>query len=64
MPLRYSTADPKVRHLDEISMAQYLREEGWHDDRLGWLVDYACRDDYGSTAAQVSAWAGIHLLCL
>ena len=60
MPLRYSTADPKVRRLDEISMAQYLREEGWHDDRLGWLVDYACRDDYGSTAAQVSAWAGIH----
>ena len=60
MPLRYSTADVKVRRLDQISMAQYLREEGWQDDRLRWLVDYACRDDYGSTAAQVSAWAGIH----
>ena len=60
MPLRYSTADSRVRRLDQISMAQYLREEGWHDERLGWLVDYACRDDYGSTAAQVSAWAGIH----
>ena len=60
MPLRYSTADVRVRRLDQISMAQYLREEGWHDDRLRWLVDYACRDDYGSTAAQVSAWAGIH----
>ncbi len=60
MPLRYSTSDVRVRRLDQISMAQYLREEGWHDDRLRWLVDYACRDDYGSTAAQVSAWAGIH----
>ena len=60
MPLRYSTADSRVRRLDQISMAQYLREEGWHDERLGWLVNYACRDDYGSTAAQVSAWAGIH----
>ena len=60
MPLRYSTADVRVRRLDQISMAQYLREEGWHDERLRWLVDYACRDDYGSTAAQVSAWAGIH----
>ncbi len=59
-PLRYSTADSRVRRLDQISMAQYLREEGWHDDRLRWLVNYACRDDYGSTAAQVSAWAGIH----
>ncbi len=60
LPMRYSTADVRVRRLDQISMAQYLREEGWHDDRLRWLVDYACRDDYGSTAAQVSAWAGIH----
>ena len=60
LPMRYSTADVRVRRLDQISMAQYLREGGWHDDRLRWLVDYACRDDYGSTAAQVSAWAGIH----
>lgn len=60
LPMRYSTADVRVRRLDQISMAQYLRERGWHDERLGWLVDYACRDDYGSTAAQVSAWAGIH----
>ena len=60
MPSRYSTADTKVRRLDQISMAQYLREGGWDDARLRWLVDHACRDDYGSTAAQVSAWAGMH----
>jgi hypothetical protein len=25
-----------------------------------WLVNYACRDDYGADYRQVSAWAGIH----
>ena len=60
MPLHYSTADGKVRALDRISMADYMEAEGWDNPTLRWLVDYACRDDYGSRANQVSAWAGIH----
>ena len=60
MPLHYSTADGKVRALDRISMADYMDGEGWHTPVLRWLVDHACRDDYGSRADQVSAWAGIH----
>src|SRR5262249_24726523 len=27
--------------------------------RLRWLVDYACRDDYGAASAHTSAWAGL-----
>src|SRR5205085_11400325 len=27
--------------------------------RVRWLVDYACRDDYGLTANEASAWAGL-----
>ena len=27
--------------------------------RLRWLVDYSCRDDYGLTVEQTSAWAGL-----
>ena len=27
--------------------------------RLRWLVDYACRDDYGAAPEDVSAWAGL-----
>ena len=27
--------------------------------RVRWLADYACRDDYGLTAEQASAWAGL-----
>ncbi len=60
VPLRYSTRDSAVRELDRITMQEYLRRKGWDSRRLDWLVDYACRDDYGTPLAQTSAWAGIH----
>jgi hypothetical protein len=40
-------------------MAQWMEAEGFRSPRLKWLVDYACRDDYGAAAEAVSAWAGI-----
>jgi glycine/D-amino acid oxidase-like deaminating enzyme len=46
--------------LDRMSMADWLRAEGFHSPSLAWLVDYSCRDDYGARAADTSAWAGIH----
>ena len=60
MPLRYSTREEKVRALDSITMEAYVRFRGWASERLDWLIDYGCRDDYGSMQNQVSAWAGIH----
>lgn len=51
---------PEVRALDRISMADYLAERGWDSARLRWLVEYGCRDDFGTTLARTSAWAGIH----
>ena len=60
MPLAYSTADAGVRELDDQTMAQYVESRGWRSGRLAWLIDQACKDDYGSLAAHVSAWAGIH----
>ena len=60
MPLAYSTADAGVRELDDQTMAQYVESRGWRSGRLAWLIDQACKDDYGSLAADVSAWAGIH----
>jgi hypothetical protein len=47
LPLALSSRDPKSLALDRINMRD-------------WLVDYACRDDYGTAAAQTSAWAGLH----
>ncbi|MCY3738798.1 MAG: NAD(P)-binding protein [Gemmatimonadaceae bacterium] len=60
MPLAYSTSEARVRRLDEQTMAQYVESRGWRSRRLAWLIDQACKDDYGSLAADVSAWAGIH----
>ena len=46
--------------LDRMSMRDWLLRAGYSAPGLHWLVDYACRDDYGSAAAQTSAWAGLH----
>jgi glycine/D-amino acid oxidase-like deaminating enzyme len=51
---------PRASTLDELSMAEWLRRERLDAPSLGWLVDYACRDDYGAHAAATSAWAGLH----
>ena len=50
----------EVRALDGYTMAEYLDAHGWTSPRLRWLIEYACRDDFGSTLAQTSAWAGVH----
>jgi hypothetical protein len=38
----------------------WLRGEGHTSEAVHWLVNYACRDDYGADYRNVSAWAGIH----
>lgn len=54
--------DPGARPspLDRISMADWLRQNGFNSPYLNWYVNYACRDDYGALASNVSAWAGVH----
>ena len=58
LPVDLSSAE--LRHLDHISLARYLDDLGLTSWRLRWAVDYATRDDYGCTAAQTSAFAGLH----
>ncbi|MFO0632338.1 MAG: NAD(P)-binding protein [Nannocystaceae bacterium] len=58
LPLQRSSET--MRALDGSTLAQWLareRLEGW---RLRWLCDYGCRDDYGCTVTQTSAFAGLH----
>jgi hypothetical protein len=43
-----------------MSMAQWLAERGYDSPRLRWLVEYACRDDFGARLTETSAWAGLH----
>ncbi len=58
LPVAHSSAE--LRHLDGITFAAYLDELGLDSPRLRWAIDYACRDDYGCTTAQTSAFAGLH----
>ena len=60
IPLALSSADEQFRSLDRISMAQWMQDNGFDSRPLLWYVNYCCRDDYGSTLENVSAWAGIH----
>jgi NAD(P)-binding Rossmann-like domain len=55
---RCSTA-PEVTALDQQTFGAWLDRRGLTSPRLRWLCDYACRDDYGLTAATTSAWAGL-----
>jgi glycine/D-amino acid oxidase-like deaminating enzyme len=46
--------------LDRGTMKAWLVSEGFFSPWLHWYVDYGCRDDYGTSYDQTSAWAGIH----
>jgi protoporphyrinogen oxidase len=59
IPAAASSDDPAVTELDRMTMADWLGRHGFTSPRLRWLVDYACRDDYGATAEHTSAWAGV-----
>lgn len=63
VPIERGSDDAEFTVLDRISMAQWLLREGFTSARLRWVVDYACRDDYGAPAALVSAWAGLWYFC-
>ncbi len=60
LPMELSSAAPDLRALDQLTMRDWLFNQGCDAPMLHWYVDYACRDDYGTSSAEVSAWAGIH----
>jgi glycine/D-amino acid oxidase-like deaminating enzyme len=60
IPMEFSAGDKDLIALDSISIRDFLNDRGLHSPALHWYVDYACRDDYGSNSADVSAWAGMH----
>lgn len=60
IPAELSSSDSEYTRLDAISFAFFLSERGFRTPSLLWYIDYCCRDDYGATPQQISAWAGIH----
>ena len=55
-----SARDGDLLELDSLSMAEWMAAEGYRSERLRWYVDYGCRDDFGCSLADTSAWAAIH----
>ena len=60
LPMERSSRAPDLLALDKFTMRDWLLGQGLDSPHLHWYVDYACRDDYGTGSAEVSAWAGIH----
>ncbi|MDR1888978.1 MAG: FAD-dependent oxidoreductase [Zoogloeaceae bacterium] len=60
LPAVFSSDAPEWADLDRLTMYDWMRQEGFDAPSLDWYVNYACRDDYGASFRQVSAWAGIH----
>lgn len=60
VPTSQGSDDADLTALDKTSIAEWLTREKLTSERLAWLIDYACRDDFGARAVHTSAWAGIH----
>jgi len=57
LPVNRCSDDAEVTVLDKTSALNWLDERGLFSRRLRWYVEYACRDDYGSSLDTTSAWA-------
>ena len=60
IPMEYSSQQPELLALDRITFGAWLRGEGLECAALRWYLDYASRDDFGTSIDTVSAWAGLH----
>lgn len=60
IPLEESSSDEKFLSLDRLSMFEFLQNNNFKSKHLLWYVEYCCRDDYGTTLKETSAWAGVH----
>jgi len=60
IPVHQSSTDATLRLLDNITMKEWLNQQGWNSPALHEYVNYCCRDDFGTPHSLVSAWAGIH----
>lgn len=60
IPVDESSHDPQWLALDQVTMKTWMASELYTSPYLHWVVDYCCRDDYGTSYAETSAWAGLH----
>jgi hypothetical protein len=60
IPIDQSSNEDSFRELDKISFDRYLTTNNYTSPYLRWYLEYGCKDDYGATLSDTSAWAGLH----
>lgn len=60
IPVSKCSNDVEFTKLDAITFSAFLTEHNFTSPYLLWYINYCTKDDFGGTASQVSAWAGIH----
>jgi len=63
IPLELSSADEELMALDKLTMSEYLEREHYHTPFLKWFINYCCKDDFGTSVENTSAWAALHYFC-
>ncbi len=63
IPVSESSTDKAFRDLDKVSLADWLNKNNFKSAYLLWYLNYCCKDDYGSTIENTSAYAGLHYFC-
>ena len=61
LPLAASSQE--ARALDRKTAGAWAAEHGLTGERIRWYLDYACRDDFGCSLEETSAWALLHYFC-
>lgn len=59
IPIAQTSQDAAYTSLDELTMQDWMQQQGYVSQYLVDYVNYCMRDDYGTPANQTSAWAGI-----
>lgn len=63
IPVEYASKDSEFRDLDKITFHDFLTKNHFSSSHLLWYLNYCCKDDYGSTLTDTSAYAGLHYFC-
>ncbi len=63
IPISLASTDEQYRALDKITFAEFLKTNQYSSPHLLWYLNYCCKDDYGSTLEDTSAYAGLHYFC-
>ncbi len=57
IPVAEGSDDGDLVALERESAADWLRRQGFRGSALRWLAAYACKDDYGLSLEDASAWS-------